>query len=490
MMSTQNKTLAVTGSLSWPLILVLSLGLFGCGGSSLSDTGRERLSLNSGWRFMKYGPDAAPDSLIYDIRPRETGLQDNRDADSRPTEAVDLEADRFVLKPWILPSGNAFIKDSSKPHLRPDGSPGKDFPFVRADFDDSAWERLDLPHDWGIQGPFQSGWESEVGGGMGRLPSHGTAWYRKKLDIPLSDRGRSIFLDVDGAMSYAMVWLNGHLVGGWPYGYNSFRLDLGPYLDFGGENQLAIRIDNPPGSARWYPGGGIYRNIWLTKTHAVHVAHWGSFIHSPEVSPNRATLALELLIDNALGSKAQVVIHTRVFELDGEGNRGPTAILEFPTETVEVPAQGNHRFKNTAVLENPKLWGPPPTQRPNRYEAVTTLSIKGRAVDEYVTRFGIRSIVFDAKKGLLVNGEPIPLKGVNQHHDLGALGTAFNMRAAERQLELLKELGCNAIRMAHNPPAPELLELTDRMGFLVVDEVYDSWERKKTPLDFHLIFPD
>src|SRR5690606_34743885 len=166
-MSIPNKNHTVSRSLIGPLILALSLILFGCGESSLPDTGRERLSLNTGWRFMKYGPGSAPDSLIYDIRPQDTDFQDNKDADSRPTEAVALDADRFVLKPWILPSGNAFIKDSSKHHLRPEGDPSKDFPFVGADFDDSAWEMLDLPHDWGIEGPFQEGWESEVGGGMG-----------------------------------------------------------------------------------------------------------------------------------------------------------------------------------------------------------------------------------------------------------------------------------------------------------------------------------
>src|SRR5690606_24173570 len=175
---------------------------------------------------------------------------------------------------------------------------------------------------------------------------------------------------------------------------------------------------------------------------------------------------------------------------DAEGNRVPGVVAEFPRSVITVAAKGNNSLKSTLSLKDPKLWGPPPTQSPNLYEAVTTLRVGGKVVDRFKTRFGIRSIEFHATKGLLVNGERIPIKGVNQHHDLGALGAAFNLRAAERQLEILKELGCNAIRMAHIPPAPELLELTDRMGFLVVNEVYDSWERKKTPFDFHLIFPD
>lgn len=486
----KSKMATLAAAKIFPVLMALSLLFLGCGEPISLDEPRERISLNSQWRFMKYGPGMEIDSLIYDIRPEDEAFQDNKDADSRPTEALDLEADRFILKPWILPSGNAFIKDSSKHHVRPEGNPGEHFPLVQPDYDDSSWELLDLPHDWGIAGPFQEGWDSEVGGGMGRLPSHGTAWYRKKLDIPETDRDKSIFLDLDGAMSHAMVWLNGKLVGGWPYGYNSFRLDLGPYLNFGGNDQLAIRIDNPPQSARWYPGGGIYRNVWLTKTHGVHVAHWGSYMTTPKVSETEAELALEITVDNDSQEEAQVEVHTRVYELDAHGNRTPEMVAEFPKEVVAVSAKGKHTLKGSITLKDPNLWGPPPTQTPNRYEAVTTLKVGNRVVDRYNTRFGIRSIEFHPTRGLLVNGERVPLKGVNQHHDLGALGAAFNLRAAERQLELLKELGSNAIRMAHNPPAPELLELTDRMGFLVVNEVYDSWERKKTPLDFHLIFPD
>ena len=247
---------------------------------------RERISINEGWKFMKYGSQEDTDELMYDIRPEIENADDTKEADSKPTEGIAVASTKNVLKPYILPIANAFIKDPAKHHTRPEENLGADFPFVQNNFNDSAWESINLPHDWAIKGPFLEGWDAEVGGGMGRLPSHGVAWYRKKLDVADADKQKSIFLNVDGAMSYAMVWLNGQLVGGWPYGYNSWRLDLTPYINFDGENQLAIRVDNPNHSARWYPGGGIYRNVWLTKTNKIQVAQWGTYISTRDVSEN------------------------------------------------------------------------------------------------------------------------------------------------------------------------------------------------------------
>jgi beta-galactosidase len=451
---------------------------------------RQRISINEDWRFFKYDSITTADDLTYDVRPEVEDRRDDRPADTRPTAAEDIAATRIVLKPWILPTGNDFIKNASMRHARPEGNPGSDFPFVQSDFDDSSWGRVTLPHDWAINGPFFEGSNPEVGGGMGRLPSPGVAWYRKELDIPASDAGMSIFLDVDGAMSYAIVWINGNLAGGWPYGYTSWRVDLTPYVVPGGENQLAVRLDNPNHSARWYPGGGIYRNVWLTKTNPVHVAQWGTFVTTRDVSEASATIDLEVTIDNDSKDEATVSVVTQIFALNADGSRmGNTLATLVPPET-RIAAGESAKVESSATLENPRLWGPPPTQSPNRYVAVTTLRENDKPLDRYETRFGIRSLRFDADKGIYVNGEHIKIKGVNQHHDLGALGAAFNTRAAERQLEILKEMGCNAIRTAHNPPAPDLLELTDRMGFLVMDEAFDVWERKKTPLDFHLIFPD
>lgn len=451
---------------------------------------RERISINEDWRFYKYEYIRRADSLIYDVRPDIENSKNDKPADTKKTEAEDFEVNQMVLKAWILPTGNDFIKDPAKRHAHPEGNPGSDFPFVMIDFDDSSWERLNLPHDWAIKGPFFEGWPAEVGGGMGRLPSPGVAWYRKKLDIPAKDAGKSIFLDVDGAMSYAMVWLNGQLVGGWPFGYTSWRLDLTPYIVPGGENQLAIRLDNPPESSRWYPGGGIYRNVWLTKTNPVHIGHWGTFVTTQNVSEDSAKINLEVNIENDSHDYLSIRAITRVFKLNKTGSTIGNAVAVFKPVETSVAAEKIAKIENSVIINNPRLWGPPPTQVPNLYLAVTTLWHNDKIVDRYETRFGIRSLHFDPDSGIYVNGEHIPIKGVNQHHDLGPLGAAFNTRAAKRQLEILREMGCNAIRTAHNPPAPELLELTDRMGFLVMDEAFDVWERKKTPLDFHLIFSD
>lgn len=471
------------------LAVVSALLMTGCT-QHQQESVRQRISINDGWKFMKYESAEDADNLIYDVRPEITSVNDAKPADSKPTEAETIEAKEMVLKPWIMPSGNDFINDPAKKFERPVGNPGADFPFVQGDFDDSNWQSVNLPHDWAIAGPFYEGDNPVVGGGMGRLPSPGVAWYRKDLEISVDDADKSIFLDIDGAMSYAIVWLNGNLVGGWPYGYNSFRLDLTPYINVGGENQLAVRIDNPNHSARWYPGAGLYRNVWLVKTDPVHVAQWGTYIKTKEVAEHSATVQLELKIENDSETTVTIDAVTEIYELDADGNRSEIAVASFDQVKTEVVSGETAVVETTAKVANPKLWGPPPTQTPNRYVAVTTLFKDHEPIDEYETAFGIRTLEFDPNQGVLVNGELVKIQGVNNHHDLGAIGSAFNTRAAERQLEILAEMGTNAIRMAHNPPAPELLELTDKMGFLVMDEVFDSWERKKTPHDFHLIFPD
>jgi beta-galactosidase len=430
---------------------------------SSQESSRARMSINDGWRFAKGDPPGDAVRPLYE-------------AASRPT-----------LRRWILPTGNPFINDPAKRSARPSGNWGGDLAYVQRDFDDSSWRRVDLPHDWAIEGPFL---RDGPHGGMGRLPSWGVGWYRKRLDIPAGEKGRSILLDVDGAMSYATVWLNGQIVGGWPYGYTSWRVDLTPYVAPGGVNQLAIRLDNPPDSSRWYPGGGIYRNVWLTKTQPVHVAHWGTRVTTRDVSPKSATIDLAVTIDNDSTSAETVGVSTTLYSLDADGLVPGDAVATIESEQVSVAARSSAEVRVSVTIAKPRLWGPPPNQRPNLYVAVTTVSSSGQVIDRYETRFGIRELRFDPVNGVHVNGERVYIKGVNQHHDLGALGAAFSTRAAERQLEILREMGANAIRTAHNPPAPELLELTDRMGFLVVNELYDVWERRKTPLDSHLVFPD
>jgi beta-galactosidase len=463
-----------------PVATLFAVHLAAAGASPVSPEPppRERASIDYGWRFQKGDPAGSSASLSYDVRPvtEESG---GSGAPDRSAQAV--------LKPWILPTGNRFIQDPARRFERPEGNPGGDVAYVQLDFDDSSWRLVDLPHDWAIEGPFQP---TGPGGGMGRLPSAGVGWYRRKLEIPAEDAGRSIFLDVDGAMSYAAVWLNGRLVGGWPFGYASWRVDLTPHVRPGETNQLAIRLDNPPDSSRWYPGGGLYRHVWLTKTGPVHVAQWGTYLRTREVSTSSAAIDLEVTIDNHSEQDAPIVVETAIHALDREGRRSGEAVARIDAAEAVVPAGGSASVDGSVTLSDPRLWGPPPSQQPNLYVALTTVTHQGGLADRHETRFGIRDLRFDPDWGVYVNGERVYLAGVNLHHDLGALGAAFNRRAAERQLEKLREMGCNAIRVSHNPPAPELLELTDAMGFLVMDEAFDVWARRKTPLDFHLIFED
>src|SRR5437763_5026253 len=256
---------------------------------------RGRISIDEGGRFTKDDPPGNAVSLLYDVRPEVRDQRDDRPADAQPTAAGRLSmASSTVIKAWILPTGNAFIKDPARRFGRPAGNWGSSVTFVQPDFDDRAWQRVNLPHDWAIAGPFLTIGPS---GGMGRLPSSGVGWYRRKLDITAADAGRSIFLDVDGAMSYSTVWLNGQIVGGWPFGYASWRVDLTPYVVPGGTNQVAIRLDNPPNSSRWYPGGGIYRHVWLTKTRPVHIGQWGTYVRTPQVSSKAATIDVDVTVD-------------------------------------------------------------------------------------------------------------------------------------------------------------------------------------------------
>ncbi|KAI1873484.1 hypothetical protein JX265_005106 [Neoarthrinium moseri] len=432
--------------------------------------GRERISINSEWRFLR--SENNTDGIVYDIR---------NDTSGNPQ----------VLKSWILPSANDFIKDPAGRHERPASDPSSIPSLAEKSLDDSAWEDVTLPHDWAIKGPFYTGDNPVVPGTMGRLPVHGVGWYRRKISVSSADEAKSIFLDIDGAQAYAMVWLNDKLVGGWPYGYNSFRLDLTPYLVPGDDNLLAIRIDNPNHSSRWYPGGGIYRNVWLTKVDSTHVGQWGTYITSRSVSAESACLDLSVQIENTATTESERTVQasTDVFLWDPKTGTKGHKVASFPPVTVSVSAGDKQTVNSTVTVAKPQLWTP---RNPSLYVAVTSLfsDSKGHPIDTYETQFGIRSVTYDPNQGLLVNGEHVYVQGVNNHHDLGALGAAFNVRAAERQLEILQEMGCNAIRMSHNPPAPELLELTDRMGFLVMDEVFDSWQKNKTPNDFHLIFDD
>ncbi|KAK0650042.1 glycoside hydrolase superfamily [Cercophora newfieldiana] len=419
---------------------------------------RERLSLNSGWRFKRW--TTSPDDVSYS-----------------------------KLKSWVLPSANDFIKDTAKQFRRPSSEPAN-VTFTQPDFDDKSWEQVDVPHDWAVKGPFYSGANAVVGGGMGRLPIQGVAWYRRSVSIEAADAGKSVFLDIDGAMSYAMVWLNGRFVGGWPYGYASFRLDLTPYARVG-SNQLAIRLDNAVDSSRFYPGAGIYRNVWLTKVSPQHVAYDGTWITTKSVSGQSAALDMTTTVENAAlaGNTSEIEVSTDIYVWDSASGESSTKVGQFSTARISLSPGSKQTVNSTATVQNPRLWGPKPSQQPNLYVAVTRLRIGEQVVDEYRTRFGIRTVQY-AADGIKVNGQRVYIQGVNQHHDLGSLGAAFNVRAAERQLEMLQDMGCNAVRTSHNPPSRELLDIADELGILMLDEIFDTWNSRKVRNDFHLIFPD
>lgn len=413
---------------------------------------RERLEFNADWFFAKGDPAGVGSSLDYSN-----------------------------LRPWLLPAANEFKQTNSV--RRPNVEPAVDVAFAQPDFDDTGWRKLNLPHDWGIEGPF----EQDFPGETGKLPWWGVAWYRKHFSLPASDADRRIVLEVDGAMSYASVWLNGKLVGGWPYGYASWQLDLTPFVKVGGENLLAIRLDNPKDSSRWYPGGGIYRNVWLTKTAPVHVGQWGVQVNTTEISKEKATVNVKVNLRNDSAVPVDADLIVLLYRNGAHGGEIGSDIARLSTRGIRLAANSNAMVQTKFVIPQPDLWS---VNDPKLYFAAAGVMQGDKELDCVGTTFGIRSIEFTTTNGFLLNGERVPIRGVCQHHDLGALGAAFNLRAAERQLEILREMGVNAIRTAHNPPAPELLDLCDRLGFLVMDETFDCWRGRKKPNDYHLLYDE
>jgi beta-galactosidase len=334
-------------------------------------------------------------------------------------------------------------------------------------FNDAKWRALDLPHDWAIEGPFDRKYEAHCGG----LPYYGTGWYRKHFTLPAGAKDRYYSLEFDGAMSNARVWLNGQELGNRPYGYIGFAFDLTPHLRSGGENVLAVRLTPEPRSSRWYPGAGIYRNVWLDETGPVHVGHWGTYIYTPVVTASRADVAVKTDIVNRGAGPAKITLETTI--LDAGGKQVSRAATE-----VTIPGGGKQTVEQKAGVTDPVRWD---ITRPYLYQAVSTIRGGGGTLDRYVTPFGIRTIQFDRNQGFLLNGRHVKLQGVCMHHDLGALGAAVNRRATERQLQILKSMGVNAVRTSHNPPSPELLEFADKLGLVVMDEAFDMWRIPKVP---------
>jgi beta-galactosidase len=336
----------------------------------------------------------------------------------------------------------------------------------KPDFSDRAWRTLDLPHDWAIEGPF----DPKINPHCGALPFFGIGWYRRHFNLAESARGKYFTIEFDGAMANSRVWLNGQELGGRPYGYIGFSFDLTPYLRFGSqENVLAVRLAPEDQSSRWYPGAGIYRNVWLDITEAVQVARWGTYITTPEVSADKAAVSIKTEIQNRRSDPARVTLETTILDANGK-EAGRASMAQT------IPPGGTEVVDGRIDVVKPHRWD---ITDPYLYSAVSTVRDGSRVLDRYVTPFGIRRIEFDKDKGFLLNGRSVKMQGVCMHHDLGALGTAVNRRAIERQLQILKGFGVNAIRTSHNPPAPELLEYCDKMGLLVMDEAFDMWQRPK-----------
>jgi beta-galactosidase len=371
-----------------------------------------------------------------------------------------------------------------------------------ADFDDHAWQRLDLPHDWSVE-PLptspQSDGEGAVWGGIdvplqigpfdmyrseGKRDTGwsvgGTGWYRKRFAAGEMGEDRQAEIVFEGVYMDSDVWLNGHHLGNHPYGYTSFAYDLTPHLNLRGENVVAVRVRNTGRNSRWYSGSGIYRHVWLNVTGPVRVPLWGVFVTTPEVSPQAATVKVAVKVENREKQAREVTVRVRV--LDAKG-----AMAGSHEAAQSVPAGAQTEVEQTLALSAPALWSP---ATPNLYRAEVELVSGGATLDSTATSFGIRKVEADAEQGLRINGEAIKLRGGCMHHANGLLGSAALDRADERRVELMKSHGFNAIRCAHNPPSPVFLDACDRLGMAVIDEAFDQWSVEKNPQDYHLYFKD
>jgi beta-galactosidase len=340
------------------------------------------------------------------------------------------------------------------------------------------WQTVEVPHDWAISGPFDENNDLQVvqviedgekvakrrSGRTGGLPHIGIGWYRKTLDIPASWKGKRIFAEFDGAMSHAQVYLNGQFVGEWPYGYASFGFELTGKIAFGSKNLLAVRLENKPNSSRWYPGAGLYRNVRLVATNPVYVKQWGTYITTPDIEKGNGTVEIETSLEGLREGNKNIKLTTNIYNAKNQ-----------LVVSVTNPAEGSKTMQRLVVLQ-PHLWS---VSDPYLYRAESVVEVDGKKTDRYETVFGFRYFKFTKNNGFFLNGKNMKLNGVCMHHDLGALGAAINTSAIKRQLTLLQEMGCNAIRTSHNPPAPELLQLCNKMGFLVIDEAFDEWKNAK-----------
>ena len=339
-------------------------------------------------------------------------------------------------------------------------------------YDDSAWRMLNVPHDWAIEGDFSA--SAPSGNSGGALPG-GVGWYRKSFEVAAADKGKLFYIDFDGVYMNAKVWINGQLLGQRPYGYSSFRFDLTPHLKFGARNVVAVRVDNSDQpNSRWYSGCGIYRHVWLVKTEKIHVAHWGTHVVA---EGNKVSVSVS--IDNNTTSQQTVVVRNNIISPAGVQVASASKKLSLNPSAKSISSLSQLK------VSRPQIWS---CETPYIYKVVTTIEQNGKVVDTYETPTGFRTFKFDAEKGFSLNGKSMKINGVCQHHDLGCLGAAVNEDALYRQLRILKEMGTNAVRCSHNPPAPELLAMCDTMGLIVMDESFDMWRRRKTKNDYARFF--
>jgi beta-galactosidase len=341
-----------------------------------------------------------------------------------------------------------------------------------ATFDDSTWTALNVPHDWSVALPFNQSSAAKDGGGY---LDGGLGWYRKTFTVPASASGQKLFLQFDGVYMDSTVYLNGTQVCARPYGYASFECDITSGAKLDGSNVVAVKVNNQLPSSRWYSGSGIYRHTWLKTVNPVHVAYTGTQVSTPTVSTSSATVNISVSVKNDGTAEQSATISSSVRDSSG------AEVGKASSPATAVAAGKTADLAQTVTVANPKLWSP---SSPTLYSVVTTVSVGGSVVDTYTTPLGIRTFTFDASTGFTLNGTKMKLNGTCNHHDLGALGAAVNYRAMEKRLQMLKDMGGNALRTSHNPPAPELLDLADRLGFLVMDEAFDCWYAGKNTYDY------
>ena len=350
-------------------------------------------------------------------------------------------------------------------------------------FDDSKWRLIDLPHDWsienlpGTQSPFAPNAISRMAGGF---TTGGTAWYRKTYYVTQEQEGKRIHIQFDGIYMNADIWLNGDHIGNHPYGYTSFWYDITDKVKFGQDNVIAVEVKNEGLNSRWYSGSGIYRHVWLKILNPVYIEPWGIFITTPEISASSASVIVKTSINNTALGFADVKLITRILNERGEEVL-KNEILQ------QINSDAGIELSQHFVIKTPQLWSP---ESPVLYTAVSDVLSNGVLVDHTENQFGVRSISFDAENGFMLNGKAIELKGGCLHHDNGILGSAAIDRAEERKAELLKAYGFNAVRCSHNPPSGKFLDACDRLGMLVIDEIFDMWQEAKNPDDYHLYFDE